>query len=77
MSTVPYCVKPGVNCVSIVLLSIVLTVLCRHDLELQLSCYNASEEKDKQTSTCNWPPEVTIGINDHTLPVDKVRNPDS
>lgn len=46
----------------------------RHDLELQLSCYNASEEKDKQTSTCNWPPEVTIGINDHTLPVDKVRS---
>lgn len=47
-------------------------VSLRHDLELQLTCYNASEDKDKQTSTCNWPPDVTIGINDHTLPVDKV-----
>ena len=59
--------------ISVVLsMSVACCVQCRHDLELQLSCYNASEEKDKQTSTCNWPPEVVIVINDHTLPVDKV-----
>lgn len=51
------------------MLTLCYTDLCRHDLELLLTCY-VSEDKQ---SSCNWPADVTIGINDHTLPIDRVR----